>query len=302
MAVLHGPANAELQRVLRECAETPFEESDWLLGSGSSRWRGGDITIHTDFGPVAQDKETNQDFVVGWTADGSRAQPVVPWALAMADGVTASFYAELGAELACRASLARLLMHPGKGKAKALDAVNAAGDAVGVVGDAIAANPELYKPDDMFKSTWKYILREGLLLQTTLTLAWMERGTCYLAMVGDGGAAVELRRRSGHKQVVLAAPVVETSLVHAIGPRNRHVDGFDVWQQVGAENLCQLAVYTDGVGHGIRSNTSLLFDPLRKMGGDSKVSNRVRALIQEWIRTRAEEFEDNLSLAVVTWY
>ena len=73
----------------------------------------GAIAFHTDFGPAEQDKDTNQDYVLAWVAKPGKSSSGVVWALAMADGVTASYQAELGAELACRASLARLLGHIG---------------------------------------------------------------------------------------------------------------------------------------------------------------------------------------------
>ena len=219
----------------------------------------------------------------------------------MADGVTASFQAELGAELACRASLARLLGHNGEADAKARDAANAAGDAIGRVVDVITQNPEQYQPEGLFASTWKYMLREGLLLQTTLTLAWLEQDKCHLAIVGDGGAAVQFRDGRQRDRLVLAAPNTETSRVHAIGPGNRHVDDFDVWETLAANELSLLAIYTDGVGLGIGPDASLLFDQLEERRDISQEPNVAERLIQEWIRTRAGDFDDNLSLAIVSW-
>ena len=129
--------------------------------------------------------------------------------------------------------------------------------------DVITRNPEQYQPEGLFASTWKYMLREGLLLQTTLTLAWLEAGKCHLAIVGDGGAAVQFRDGPQRDRLVLAAPSEETSRVHAIGPGNRHVDDFDVWETLDANELSLLAIYTDGVGLGIGADASLLFDQLR---------------------------------------
>ena len=145
------------------------------------------------------------------------------------------------------------------------------------------------------------MLREGLLLQTTLTLAWLEQDKCHLAIVGDGGAAVQFRERPQHDRVVLAAPSAETSRVHAIGPGNRHIDDFDVWQTLDANELSLLAIYTDGVGLGIGTDAGLLFDQLEERRDISEEPNVAKRLIQEWIRTRAGDFDDNLSLAIVTW-
>lgn len=301
MATLDGPAGEKVQSILADCASLLTQQGVCEFGSGRLRWAKGAIAIHTDFGPVEQDKETNQDFVLAWVGDERGERPTIQWALAMADGVTASYCAELGAELACRAGLARILAYEGTPRDKARAAVNAAGDAIGAVADVIEEDAEHYRPEDMFASTWRYTLREGLLLQTTLTLAWLEDEACHLAIVGDGGAAVEFWRGPQHEQKVLAAPNAETSRVHAIGPKNRHVEQLDCWKQVVTKDLSLLAVYTDGVAHGISPEASLLFEQLQEDRSESDTDNVAEQLIRGWISKRADEFEDNLSLAIASW-
>ncbi len=62
-----------------------------------------------------------------------------------------------------------------------------------------------------------------------------------------------------------------------------------------------LAIYTDGVGHGIGSDGNVLFHHLDECRSGSGVENVAEQLIRGWISTRAEDFEDNLSLAIVNW-
>jgi hypothetical protein len=300
MVKLDGAASEEIEHALTESTEQLTARGICQCGSSRLQWPEGAIAIHTSFGPAEQDKETNQDFVVAWVPEQQRPPSGIRWALAMADGVTASYYAELGAELACRVSLARLVAHEGAPQDKARDAVNAAGDAIGAVVDVIEEDAEHYRPEELFVSTWRYTLREGLLLQTTLSLAWLEDGVCHLAFIGDGGAAIQFRKGRRHQRIVLAGPNVETSRVHAIGPRNRRVDDLDSWQSVGATDISMLAIYTDGVGLGIGPNASLLFEELQSRGDSLESTNVAKHLIQEWIRTKAEDFEDNLTLAIVT--
>ena len=296
-----GPLDDEIETILTDCAGLADDNGECLSASGKSRWEQGRIAFHTDFGPAEQDKDTNQDFVLAWPARSSQSSSGIVWAIAMADGVTASYQAESGAELACRVSLARLLSHTGKADAKARDAVDAAGDAIGKVADVITRDPQRYQPNGVFASTWRYMLREGLLLQTTLTLAWQEQDRCHLAIVGDGGAAVQFRDRPQHDRLVLAAPSAETSRVHAIGPANRHADGFDAWHSLDANELSLMAIYTDGVGLGIGADAGLLLDQLEERSDIAQEVNVADRLLQEWIRTRPGDFDDNLSLAVVSW-
>ena len=297
----NSPLDDEVESILTDSARLAGGNGECLSVSGRSRWEQVQIAFHTDFGPADQDKDTNQDFVVAWTVRSSESPSGIVWAIAMADGVTASYRAELGAELACQASLARLLGHTGKADAKARDAIDAAGDAIGRVADVITRDPQRYQPNGVFASTWEYMLRKGLLLQTTLTLAWQEQGTCYLAVVGDGGAVVQFRDRPQEDRLVLAAPSTETSRVHAIGPGNRHAEDFDVWRSFDADESSCMAVYTDGVGLGIGADAGLLFGQLEGQNGISQAPNLAEKLIQEWIRTRPGDFSDNLSLAVVIW-
>ena len=191
MTAWTGPAAEESRRIRNQHEQTLVMRGVVCATSGTLQWADGMLALHTDFGPAGQDKDTNQDYVVAWVPGSTVGKQNIGWALAMADGVTSSLYAEVGAELACWSALACLVSGGGNGQEKARAAIDAAGEAIGLVADAIAAAGELYRPAAEFPSTWRYTLREGLLLQTTLTLAWLENGVLNLAMVGDGGAAVE---------------------------------------------------------------------------------------------------------------
>jgi len=296
-----GPVGDEIEVIFSACDAQLTAGGKPGAGSAVMRWGEGTVAIHTDFGPAGQDKDSNQDSVLAWIAGEGGEGGGIRWAIAMADGVTSSHYAETGAEIACWTSLAALLSAGGTADEKARAAVDAAGDAIGAVADMIGEEPSRYKPEDVFDSMWSYVLRRGLLLQTTLSLVWLEGGVCHIGMVGDAGAAIEVGPGEVGGRKVLAGPDLKTSRVHAIGPNNRRVERLDCWQQIDSEDVSLLALYTDGVGRGIGPNAGRLFHSFERMGSRAAHGNPAKRLIQDWIRTRGQDFEDNLSLAIVRW-
>jgi hypothetical protein len=299
MTAWTGPAAKESCRIANQQQARLARSGTVCAKSGTLRWAEGTLALHTDFGPADQDKDTNQDYVVAWVPGSAAGKEPILWAMAMADGVTSSLYAEVGAELACWSALACLVSHGGDEKNKARAAIDAAGDAIGVVADTIAAAGEIYRPAAEFSSTWRYTLREGLLLQTTLTLAWLEHGVLNLAMIGDGGAAVEEFGETDRRIKVLAQPDPSTNRVHALGAHNRRVSELDGWQQTSAAPLRTVAFYTDGIARALDTRVGQLFESLQD--ARRKDGNSAESLIKTWLTTREAEFDDNLSLAVASW-
>ncbi len=259
------------------------------VASGELHWSGGRLSIHTDFGPQGQDKDTNQDFVLGWVAQGSSG---IPWAVALADGVSSSFQAEFGARIACWAALAALVTGSDDFQRQSRRSLDAAGDAIGGLFEELTADPERFRPQGEFSSTWKYTLREGLLLQTTLSLAWMEAGVLNLVIVGDGGAALF---GFGDEEAprFLGGASAQTQRVHALGPLNRHVSAFDYGGRVDVEGTGLIALFTDGIARGIGADGAPL------MRSAPMASPTSRDIIARLINERPREFEDNLTLALI---
>jgi len=199
-----------------------------------------------------------------------------------------------------------------------LVAFNAAGHALGVLGDELSRDPEASCPEGQFLSTWKYILNKGSFLQTTLTLAWLDGvgqvanlpaarqiGNLphfHLAMIGDGGAlwrgdagppgATRLSDR------ILAACNLDSQQVHALGPAERHVHDFDCWREEALDGPFLCALFTDGIGRGIGKRPLTLLDELDRLHA-AGVKNSAQQYIEQAIRDHPKEFDDNLTLAVI---
>ncbi len=146
-------------------------------------------SVHTDFGPEDQDKDANQDYAVVWLPRDEKIRERFRLALALGDGLTTSFRSEWASALVCSLALRALAEGdpalPPEELAKL--AFNEAGQSLGRLGDEWARDPAASCPVGQFPSTWKYILRKGVLFQSTLTLAWLDRHCLHVAMVGDGG-------------------------------------------------------------------------------------------------------------------
>lgn len=258
--------------------------------SGEIAWPGGRLSIHTDFGPAEQDKDMNQDSVVAWVPnEPSRIQ----CAITVADGVSSSFQAEIGAQVACWAALAELVGEVADFDNMCRRSIDAAGNAIGGLADELIEDAERFRPASEFASTWKYTLREGLLLQTTLMLAWVEGDRLNVVIVGDGGAALFAGDPSNSRATLLGGASPETNRVHALGPLNRRVSAFDYCGRVEFDGAGVIALFTDGIGRGVGSNPSELFHEC--------VSGRqgARELIEWLVKERPSEFEDNLTLALI---
>lgn len=118
MTGLSGAALEHFERLRKKSEECLSARGTVCAGSGCLSWSTGKLTMHTDYGRADQDKDTNQDFALAWVAaddqDGS-----VRWAIALADGVTSSWYAEYGAEIACWTALAAVAAQDGEALVRA---------------------------------------------------------------------------------------------------------------------------------------------------------------------------------------
>jgi len=168
------------------------ERGDTIVGSGcfcAERLSG---SLHTDFGPEDQDnKDVNQDYALAWLPHDEKTRRRFRFALAFGDGLTTSFRSEWAAALACSLALRALAegdesLGP---KDLAKYAFHQAGRCLGQLADELAQDPAASCPSGQFLSTWKYILRKGALLQSTLTLAWLDEHFLRVAMLGDGAAS-----------------------------------------------------------------------------------------------------------------
>lgn len=296
MEVLDGPVGMHFRRILSECDRRLTEQGELRVLSGSLPWADGVLDIHTDYGPSHQDKDVNQDYVAAWTACTSAGDKGVAWAVAMADGVTSSYFAEIGAEVACRVGLARIVLSKGHAHEKAREGMKAAGDAIGLLADTIESDADGYRPEGEFASSWRYTLKEGLLLQTTLTLAWLEGGEFNLAIVGDGGAAIQ---RIGEESAVLADVNEETNRVHALGPANRHVSEMDHWELIEADSISLVALYTDGIGRIVGVDGRDLVDLIEAARRACNTRNTSESVIHDLMRDCCTEIDDNLTLATI---
>jgi serine/threonine protein phosphatase PrpC len=287
------------------------EQQTWLKQRGAicvrsgiflkNRFRG---SLHTDYGPEGHEKaSTNQDFVLAWRADDRSDSG--PFVLALADGLTSSFQSGKAAELACWVAM-RTLVENKAGKQpmdRARGAFNAAGLALGELADRLHADSDPWHAMGhiRFQSTWKYILANGKLLQTTLMLTWIERDHLRIALVGDGGAVCREadphspRRR---RDEILAECDLTTQHVNALGPANQSVTAFDCWKERALHSPFMCAFYTDGIGRGLSNDPAAMLDELENLE-DAKIENPAHEFIRNVIRLSPDRFADNLSLAVV---
>lgn len=183
-----APDRTPLERTLASHRDWLGERGQLLVGSGCFRvgpWTGA---VHTDFGPLDQDKTTNQDYVLAWWPGEDDHPSAIRWALAMGDGLTTSFASEWASELACWAALRALVdSSASEPREAAQQAFDAAGAAIGRLADEWADDPQASCPSGQYLSTWKYMLRKGSLLQTTLTVAWLDAEYFRAAILGDAG-------------------------------------------------------------------------------------------------------------------
>jgi hypothetical protein len=280
------------------------ERGETIVGSGC--FRSGPLcgSVHTDFGPDDQDKDANQDYALAWLPHDAKTRTRFRFILAMGDGLTTSFRSEWASALACSVALRTLVEgDPGREpKDLARYAFNEAGRTLGRLADEFSGEPEASCPAGQFVSTWKYILRKGVLFQSTLTLAWLDQHFLRIAMVGDGGAVW----RSYHappcgqpaRDRALAQCDLDRHQVCALGPADRDVREFDCWHEEELNGPFLCALHTDGVGRGLGANPMALLDELEELQ-TAGVENTARRFIERAVEERPRSFNDNLTLAVI---
>jgi len=296
--VVQGKLDA-LHAWLRERGET-------IVGSGCVRSGGTTVAVHSDYGPEGQDKETNQDYALLWNESAS-AQKVDPiLVLAIGDGLTSSFRSEWASALACSVAVRSVVedvqrcdsVSLGDSSTLALRAFENAGRAIGQLSDEIALDPEASCPEGQYLSTWKYILRRGLLFQTTLTLAWLRHEKLCVAILGDAG--VLWKNADNDTAEVLVECDKSTNEVNALGPTSRGPGELDFCIERPWKGLPTCAIFTDGIGRSLGSSSEATFmeqlEMLRKHG----VENTARELIRMAIARNIPRLDDNVTLAVLT--
>jgi hypothetical protein len=301
---LPSVGHPEFDLLLRECRAWLAHRGALAVGSGVLRAGRFSAALHSDFGPAGQDKGTNQDYALAWrpAADAAQARPQI--VLALGDGLTTSYRSECAAALACWLGLRTVVESVRSAAPRDLArlAFNEAGLTIGRLADELARDPEASCPEEQFPSTWKYILQKGRLLQTTLTLAWLDRDHFHLAMVGDGGAL--WRGHGGPRgapQVadrVLAACNLESQQVYALGPADRSVQDFDCWHEEHLNGPFLCAISTDGIGRAQGADPKSLLDELQALQ-DGGAENPARRFIERAIAERPGDFDDNLTLALI---
>jgi hypothetical protein len=294
----------EFDRVVGECRDWLAERGELVAGSGVFRLPGFRGGLHSDFGPVSQDKGTNQDYALAWWPSDRESRRRSDFVLALCDGLTTSFRSESAAALACWVAIHTLV--DGGRSASPMElaklAFNEAGLTIGRLGDDLARDPQATCPEGQFISTWKYILQKGRLLQTTLTLAWLDRGRFHLAIVGDGEVSWrDYRGPSGKSTAVdrvLAACDLNNQQVSALGPTTRCVHDFNCWheEEIGGPFLCALS--TDGIGRAHGADPKMLLDDIERLQAEG-ADNPARQYIERAVRQRPGDFDDNLTLAVI---
>jgi hypothetical protein len=295
---------AEFDGVVRDCQAWLAERGETIVGSGCFRSQQLSGSLHTDFGPEEQDKDANQDYALAWLPGDEGMRKRFRLVVALGDGLTTSFRSECASALLC--SLAMRALVEGDAALKPEDlarhAFDAAGQSLGRLADELTREPTASCPPGQFLSTWKYILRKGLLLQSTLTLAWLDRRCLHVAMVGDGGGVWRCYGPSPGGQrandSVLAQCDLDRHQVCALGPAERSVREFDCWRQQELDGPFLCALHTDGVGRGVGGDPLALLDELEELqtaGGE----NSARRFIDRAVEERPQSFDDNLTLAVI---
>jgi protein phosphatase 2C-like protein len=303
---LYGPWSKVAQSQIDSIHAWLDDRGEKVVGSGRIHCAETEVSVHTDYGPEGQDKETNQDYALLWmegTPPQTRAPVIV---LAMADGLTSSFCSEWGSALASSAAVRSLVADIQSNDDSsflemmsiARRAFQSAGEILGSISDLLAVDPSKSCPDGQYISTWRYILRRGLLFQTTLTLTWLYAGRLFFASLGDAGA---LWRNSPESPIEILARCDELSHeVNALGPTSRTVDGFDFWAERRWKTPAALAIFTDGIGRALGfCNGDRLIEQLQ-VTQQQGIENPAREFIKDAIARYPTKVDDNLTLAIWT--
>ena len=284
----------EREHAIRAALDELTSEGTVRSECGEHRGERLRICCHSDRGPEDQEKDSNEDFVATWIGNGDSAR-YVEWALAIADGVSSSYFGREAAELASWTALAGLLRgNHTVSQEIGKRAVSRASQAIRRLGARLHEESENWSPQDVFGSTWEYVLRKGKFLQTTLVLAWQHRSALHLVSVGDGGALIW----SSNEQAPswLTPTSTPSHVVHAMGPDSQDDLQLDVDFHCDLPEAFQLAVFTDGL------QTAFFNCPQSAFGRGTLASaeNQAKYVVEQLQREFPSAFDDNLTLALVS--
>ena len=245
-------------QMIDEASESLHRRGFVICESGAQQLGSVGLCCHSDEGPFGQDKVRNEDFVLTWLPRGD-AKEHVGWAIAMADGVSSSYFARHAAELACWTALGNLIASPhASSLTVGAEAVSRATESIVQLGALLRDDLQRYVPAGDYASTWAYVLRKGRFLQTTLTLAWECETELFLVVVGDGGAVI---RKSDQSSVEWITPMTKDShVVHALGPDILSGQQLDIACRIEAPATLRLALFTDGLQGAILKKSDQLWD------------------------------------------
>ena len=82
-----------------------------------------------------------------------------------------------------------------------------------------------------------------------------------------------------------------------LGPAERNLREFDCWRQQELHGRFLCVLHTDGIGRGMGGKPLRLLDEMEELRGAGE--NAARRFIERAIEDRPQDFDDNLTLAVI---
>jgi hypothetical protein len=261
-------------------SEALIEQGTVLDTSGSLEAGKSVLSVASDHG----NKETNRDFFLAFVPNNDSD---IKWAVAIADGVSASFESKLGSRLACYASVAALVRAEGQSHRSPILECAGTFRAIGarILGDAL-----LCRPNQVPESHWTRFVQAGRLFQTTLMIAWQVGDRIFLDGVGDGGFVCDFDRGCVPMMYLPSSSGPVTCLgamSNVVDPQYRH--------QFTLVN--QLYLFTDGVTGSIERDCSQGISLMRRCV-DRDRSMAASDLLRLSVRSGASD--DNQTLAVIS--
>lgn len=291
-----------LHRLRRKSQQALLATGQIMVGSGQLVGEGLLAGAYTHVGATNAEKQTNQDYVLGWAPDAVGESHGIAMVIAMADGVTAAFRAEWASQIACWTAIRELSIRPDgeDPRISAEQAFLAATEAITEIAREVLRDQDRLRPPGEFDATWAYRLRKGRLLQTTLLLVWLDRNTFRIASVGDAGV-VWRAYGSGiapPQDHIVAHCDLDTCLVNALGPFNPRSLSLDYWCELPRNEHILCVFYTDGIGRALGSDpTSILEDMDVLLNRPDNFPPQT--YIERALADRPEIHDDNVSLAFI---
>lgn len=266
---IHGALRPYRQSAIKRLEASGTIETD----SGSFDIAGCSISFAADPGC----ETFNDDFIAVWKPANAGG---VSWAAAIADGVTGSLMARSASELACYFGLAALVKANVAQSAVSKNPIAFVTRLFHQIGRRVQSTPEHFRPSDCPSSIWKLAIREGKILQTTLTLVWSTPdGLCVMA-VGDGGILYSY----ADSPAVHNSHMFGSGKLKCFGPFSAPVQP----EAYLLENWSNIACFTDGLAEAVNGKdcfTAMLCDRQRTV---TSVIDHLNADCQEFV-------DDNLS-------